>query len=318
MPWHLRGKNSASQTNRGLTDAMQRKLLVFGANGQVGREIASRARGLAVGFDRASVDICVEAAVRQAVRDHPPAAIVNAAAYTAVDRAETEPDAALRINRDGAAVLAETASSAGVPFIHLSTDYVFDGTKRTPYREFDPIAPLGAYGLSKAEGESAVRSWCPRHIILRTGWVYSAHGTNFVSTMLRLANERAELRIVDDQTGCPTAAADLADAILAITASAEKTNFSAWGTYHYRGADVLTWYGFACRIFQTAAEYGHKVPRLVPITTLDYPTPARRPAYTVLAMEKIEVTFGIRPRPLGDSLSECLGELLRDSGKSTA
>lgn len=296
----------------------ERKLLVFGANGQVGRELTTRARGRAMGFDRASVDISDEQAVREAVRRNHPAAIVNAAAYTAVDKAEAEPDEALRINRGGAAVLAATAASANVPFIHISTDYVFDGTKPTPYREVDPIAPLGAYGLSKAEGERAVRSRCPRHIILRTGWVYSPYGTNFVRTMLRLANERAELRIVDDQTGCPTAAADLADAILAITASAEKANFSAWGTYHYRGGDVLTWYGFACRIFRTAAGYGHKVPRLVPITTLDYPTAARRPASTVLAMEKIEVMFGIRSRPLRDSLSECLGELLRDSGKSTA
>ena len=219
---------------------MQRKLLVFGANGQVGREIASRARGLAVAFDRASVDICVEEAVRQAVRDHPPAAIVNAAAYTSVDKAESEPDEARRVNRDGAAVLAQAAASAGVPFVHLSTDYVFDGTKRTSYREDDPIAPLGAYGISKAEGEHAVKTICPRHVILRTAWVYSPYGTNFVGTMLRLAADRPELRIVDDQTGCPTAAADVADTIIAILAKANQPGFTAWGTYHYRGADIVT------------------------------------------------------------------------------
>jgi len=291
---------------------MQRKILVFGANGQVGREIAAQARGLAVRFDRASVDICVEAAVRQAVRDHPPAAIVNAAAYTAVDKAETEADEALSVNRDGAAVLAQAAASAGVPFIHLSTDYVFDGTKRTPYREDDPVAPLGAYGLSKAEGERAVRSICPRHVILRTAWVYSPYGSNFVRTMLRLGADRPELQIVDDQTGCPTAAADIAATIVAIIAKANQPDFTAWGTYHYCGADIVTWYGFANLIFEAATAYGQKAPQLVPISTAAYPTAARRPAYSVLAMEKLETTFGVRPRPLRECLRECLDALLND------
>ena len=291
---------------------MQRKILVFGANGQVGREIAAQARGLAVRFDRASVDICVETAVRQAVRDHPPAAIVNAAAYTAVDKAETEADEALSVNRDGAAVLAQAAASAGVPFIHLSTDYVFDGTKRTPYREDDPVAPLGVYGLSKAEGERAVRSICPQHVILLTAWVYSPYGTNFVRTMLRLAADRPELQIVDDQTGCPTAAADIAATIVAIIAKANQPGFTAWGTYHYCGADIVTWYGFANLIFETAAAYGQKTPQLIPISTAAYPTQARRPAYSVLAMEKLETTFGVRPRPLRECLRECLDALLND------
>ena len=299
-------------TNPKLTDTtgMQRKILVFGANGQVGRELTSRALGLAVGFDRASVDICVEAAVRQAVHDHPPAAIVNAAAYTAVDRAETEPDEAFRVNRDGAAVLAEAAASAGVPFIQLSTDYVFDGTKRAPYDEDDPVAPLGVYGLSKAEGERAVRSVCPRHVILRTAWVYSPYGTNFVRTMLRLAADRPELRIVDDQTGCPTAAADIASTIAAIVEKANQPAFTAWGTYHYCGADILSWYGFATRIFEAAATYGQKTPQLVPISTAAYPTQASRPAYSVLAMGKLERTFGIRPRPLREGLRGCLDALI--------
>ena len=166
---------------------MQRKILVFGANGQIGRALIGGAPQLTAGLDRSIADICSEDDVRRAVRDHPPLAIVNAAAYTAVDKAEAEPEQALRVNRDGAAVLAAAAAAADVPFIHISTDYVFDGTKRTPYREDDPIAPLGAYGLSKAEGERAVRGICAKHVILRTSWVYSPYGTNFVRTMLRLA-----------------------------------------------------------------------------------------------------------------------------------
>ena len=231
---------------------MQRRILVFGANGQVGRALIGEAPQLTAGFHRSSADICCEDDVRQAVRDHPPLAIVNAAAYTAVDKAEAEPEQALRVNRDGAALLAAAATAADVPFIHISTDYVFDGTKRTPYREDDPIAPLGAYGLSKAEGERAVRGICAKHVILRTSWVYSPYGTNFVRTMLRLAGEREELRIVNDQLGCPTAAADVASAILAIVEQVRAPNFSGWGTYHYCGRDAVTWYRFAELIFQAA------------------------------------------------------------------
>ena len=289
---------------------MQRKILVFGANGQVGREIIRRAGDAATGFDRASVDISDAVAVRQAVGTYYPLAIVNAAGYTAVDQAETDIDAALRTNRDGAAVLAEAASSANVPVVQISTDYVFDGAKRTPYREDDPVAPLNVYGRSKEAGERQVRSICAQHLILRTSWVFSPYGTNFVRTMLRLGAERSEIRIVDDQTGCPTAAADLAGAILAVLAKAAEPGFAAWGTYHYRGGDILTWHGFAKLIFEQAARYGQPVPRLVPIETAAFPSKATRPAYSVLSTEKIARTFGISPRPLRDSLRECLAELL--------
>ena len=289
---------------------MQRKILVFGANGQVGREIMRRAGDAATGFDRASVDISDAAAVKQAVLKHPPSAIVNVAGYTAVDQAETDIDAALRANRDGAAVLAEAAASANVPVVQISTDYVFDGAQRTPYREDDPVAPLNVYGRSKEAGERQVRSVCPQHLILRTSWVFSPYGTNFVRTMLRLGAERSELGVVDDQTGCPTAAADLAGAILAVLAKAAEPGFAAWGTYHYRGADILTWHGFAKLIFEQAARYGQPVPRLVPIETAAFPSKATRPAYSVLSTEKIAWTLGIRPRPLRDSLRECLDVLL--------
>lgn len=289
-----------------------RKVLVFGAHGQVGQELIARAKDAAIGFDHVSVDIADAAAVKRAVADFPPAALVNAAAYTAVDKAETDQEAAFRVNRDGAAVLAEAAHAAGVPFIHISTDYVFDGSKRTPYREDDPIAPLGVYGRSKADGEVAVRALCPHHLILRTAWVYSPRGSNFVRTMLRLAADRPELRIVDDQIGCPTAAADIAVAILKILALMEQPGFAAWGTYHYRGADIVSWYGFAEAIFELSALPGQKRPQFVPISTADYPTPARRPAYSVLATDKIEANFGIRPQPLRNSLQDCLRDLCRN------
>ena len=287
-------------------------MLVFGANGQVGRALTGHTATL--GFAHADVDICDTTAVDCVLRAHPGTAVVNAAAFTAVDRAESEPSEAVRVNTEGAANLARGAASAGAPFIHISTDYVFDGSKQSPYREHDPIGPLGIYGLSKAKSEEAVRRACPRHVILRTSWVYSPYGTNFVRTMLRLAGERSELQIVDDQIGCPTAAADIADAISTIVAAVRQPGFERWGIYHYCGKDIVTWFGFANLIFELASGYGQNKPRLLPIPTASYPTSARRPAYSVLATDKIESTFGIRPRPLRESLTDCLDVLLKNGG----
>jgi dTDP-4-dehydrorhamnose reductase len=289
---------------------MQRKILVFGAGGQVGRAIMRRASEAAIGFDRVSADIADAAAVSRAFRMHPALAAVNAAGYTAVDGAESEPEAALRINRDGAMVLAAAARAADLPLVQISTDYVFDGKKRAPYREDDPVGPLNVYGRSKEAGERMVRSACPQHIILRTSWVFSAYGTNFVRTMLRLATEREELKIVDDQTGSPTSADDLAGTILSVVARVTEPRFTAWGTYHYRGGSALTWCGFAKLIFEAAARHGRKMPRLVPVTSAAFKAKAERPAYSVLSMAKIAETFGIEPRPLSESLGECLDALL--------
>ncbi len=236
--------------------------------------------------------------------------IVNAAGYTAVDRAESEKEQAFLVNRDGARILAETAAAAHLPLLHISTDYVFDGRATAPYVETDAVAPLGIYAQSKEAGERAVRAAAPRHVILRTAWVYSPSGTNFVRTMLRLGSERSELSIVDDQLGCPTAAADVADAITTILAAAQGPGFDAWGTYHCVGADAVTWYGFARAIFECAAPFGVKPPKLRPVTTADYPLPAPRPAYSVLSTAKLERAFGIRPRPMRDSLNACLARLL--------
>jgi dTDP-4-dehydrorhamnose reductase len=289
---------------------MQHKALVFGANGQLGRELMRQAGDAATGLGHIDADIADKAAVERAVAKHVPSAIVNAAGYTAVDQAESDSAAAFRVNCNGAGVLAEVAASSNIPLIHVSTDYVFDGTKRTPYREDDPVAPLNVYGRSKEAGERSVREAHPRHVILRTSWVYSPHGANFVRTMLRLGGERPELRIVDDQTGCPTSAADLAGAILWILAASRAPRFDDWGTYHYCGQDTVTWFDFAQLIFDEAARHGRKTPRLMPTTTAAFAAKATRPAYSVLSPEKLTSTFGIGPRPLRDSLRECLGVLL--------
>ncbi len=289
------------------------KLLVFGGTGQIGHALTEAAQKLgweAPAPSHAEVDLCDARAVAESVRRHRPAVIVNAAGYTAVDRAESERDQAFGANRDGARILAEAAGAADLPLIHLSTDYVFDGRAATPYSEADAVGPLGVYAKSKEAGERAVRAAAPRHLILRTSWVYSPIGTNFLRTMLRLGSERPELSIVDDQLGCPTSAADIAVAVTTILTAAQASSFAAWGTYHCAGADAVTWYGFAKAIFDGAKQFGLAQPKLCPVTTAGCPRPAPRPAYSVLSTAKLERAFGIRPRPLRDSLTECLIRLL--------
>jgi dTDP-4-dehydrorhamnose reductase len=278
---------------------MSGPLLVFGAAGQVGRELMALAdtRGAeAVGLTRGEVDITDTAAVTRAIASAKPRLIVNCAAYTAVDRAETEPDRATAINATGAGVLAEAADRAGIPILHMSTDYVFDGSKQGAYREDDPIAPLGVYGRSKAEGEALVRA-VPRLIILRTAWVYGAYGNNFLKTMLRLAAERDQLRVVADQRGCPTATLDIAEAILAVDAELRASQAGAdnvFGTYHFAGTGATTWHGFARAIVEAQAERTGKNPSVEPIPSADFPTPARRPANSELDSSLFANTFAYR------------------------
>ena len=222
-------------------------ILIFGAAGQVGRELVdlADARGvLAVSVTRADADIADASAVATLIARHRPRLVVNAAAYTAVDKAESEPEAAARGNVEGPRVLAAAAAAVDVPILHLSTDYVFDGSKPGAYAEDDPIAPLGIYGRTKAEGEAAVRLANPRHVILRTAWVYGTHGNNFLKTMMRLAAERDRLRVVADQRGCPTATADIAAAILAVDAALARDPALA-GTFHFAGTGETSWHGFA-------------------------------------------------------------------------
>ncbi len=289
-------------------------VLVFGAGGQVGFELlrAAWAPGLTpVGLDRATGNVTNAEAVAAAIAAHRPALVVNASAYTAVDKAESEVDSAYAVNRDGPANLARSCAAACVPLVHISTDYVFDGaSKTTPWREDDPVAPQGVYAASKLAGEEAVRNFQPDHVILRTAWVFGAHGHNFVKTMLRLARERDLLRVVADQHGCPTPAADIAATIAAI-ARVRLTN-GAWtpGVFHYAGAPATTWHGFANRIVERAAARIGRRPTVEAITTADFPTPARRPANSILDTARIGQAYGVPPADWMAGLDQMLDEIL--------
>ena len=290
------------------------RVLVFGGGGQVGFDLARAGwpRGFGVrSLDRAEADITEPAAVAAALAGYDPGLVVNLAAYTAVDRAEREPEQAWAVNCTGAGHVARACAASGVPLLHLSTDYVFDGAKQAAYREEDTVNPLGEYGASKEAGERAVREAAPRHLILRTQWVYGVKGANFVRTMLRLGAERESLSVVADQWGSPTAAADIATALVAL-AERIAAGAEAWGTYHYAGAGVTTWHGFAEAIFDLAAPVLGRRPTIEPIATAQYPTPARRPLNGALDCGKIERQFGIPRRPWRTSLAAMLDELLRE------
>lgn len=258
---------------------------------------------------RPDIDLTRPHSLADAISRVSPAVVINAAAYTAVDRAESEPEQAFAVNAEGAGVLAGLCASGGIPLIHVSTDYVFDGAASSPYPVDAPIAPLGAYGRSKAEGEARVRAAAPRHVIARTAWVYGEHGANFLRTMLRLGAERPELGVVDDQHGSPTCTADLASALARIAGRALEPGFTGWGTYHVTNAGETTWCGFAREIFRLEAERGRPVPRLVPIPTSGYPTPARRPAYSVLDTGRTTAVFGIAMADWRDALARCFSRL---------
>ena len=287
-------------------------ILVFGAAGQVGRELVAlaAARGVpARGVTHAEADIADTDAVTALIAVHRPRLVVNAAAYTAVDKAESEPEAAARDNVAGPRVLAAAAAAAGVPIVHLSTDYVFDGSKLGAYREDDPIAPLGVYGRTKAEGEAAVRAANPYHVILRTAWVYGTFGNNFLKTMMRLAAERDRLRVVADQRGCPTATLDIAEAILAVDAAFARTP-DLVGTFHFAGTGATSWHGFAAAIVAAQAAQTGKQPPVDAIATSDYPTPAARPPNSVLDSSRFATTFGYRAKPWRDRTAEVVAALV--------
>ncbi len=287
------------------------KLLVTGAGGQVGRELVRAAGfgGEVVGLTRSDLDVTDREAVRRVVERYAPAAVINAAAYTAVDRAETEPDLAFSVNRDGPAHLAAACAAAGIPLVHFSTDYVFDGTKGVPYTEADPANPLGVYGQSKWAGEEAVRERLDRHVILRTSWVFSAHGHNFVKTMLRLSREREVLRVVADQRGNPTAAADIARLALEVAHRAATDPDAPRGTYHVAGAPATTWHGLAEAVVQEARQHGARAVRIEPIPTSAYPTPARRPPDARLDTGRLAEVWGIEPPPWRAALRRVVAEL---------
>jgi dTDP-4-dehydrorhamnose reductase len=294
------------------------KVLVFGAGGQVGYEVgrAPWPPGFTVvPFDRAALDITDDTAVASVLARERPDLAVNLAAYTAVDRAESEPDLAWKTNCAGAALVAACCADAGVPLVHFSTDYVFDGAKPTPYVEGDPVAPLGVYGASKEAGERAVRAALARHVILRTAWVYGAHGANFVKTILRHAAREPVLRVVADQRGAPTAAADLAAALVVVARQIAQGSCQEgaahWGTFHLTGAGAVSWHGFAEAIVDSAAPFLGRRPQVVPIASAEYRAAARRPANSLLDCRKIEQAYGIRPRPWQEGLASVVAELFR-------
>ena len=285
-------------------------IAIIGSNGQLGWELVRRAerRGYKVlALDLPELDITQPASIKGNLSSKKLSMVINAAAYTAVDRAESEPEQAFAVNRIGAAHMADFCAQALIPLIHVSTDYVFDGSKVGPYFEEDPVAPLGVYGQSKEAGEAEIRSRIQEHLIIRTAWLYGIHGQNFVKTMLHFGKEKEVMRVVGDQTGCPTCAADLADAILLMTDHILSGKEISWGTYHYCGEGSITWHGFAKAIFNYAEKYeSFSVREIIPITTDEYPTPAKRPPNSVLDCSKIERNFGIRPRPWEKSLADMI------------
>ena len=291
------------------------RVLVAGREGQVARALMTRlgSEGHQVtALEPPELDLTDENSVAAAMASVRPDLVVNAAAYTAVDRAEDQAEIAFAVNRDGAARLAAATTRAGVPFVHFSTDYVFDGAKGAPYVETDAPNPLGIYGRSKEEGERAVLAANPRSVVLRTAWVCSPDGANFVKTMLRLAAERDALRVVGDQHGAPTFAADLADAVARMAARlvAAPAGDAAFGLFHLSGLPHTTWFGFTAEILAQAALRGHARPALAPITTADYPTRAIRPPDGRMDCGKITRVHAIAPADWRASLGRCLDILV--------
>jgi dTDP-4-dehydrorhamnose reductase len=299
-----------------MTAAMDGPVLVTGSSGQLGAALGALAPSLpgagmvVVGrpqfdFDRPETMVAV-------LRTTAPSLVVNAAAYTAVDKAETEPEAAYRANRDAPAALAAWCADAGIPLIHISTDYVFDGLKGAPYLDTDPTSPTGVYGASKLAGEAAVLAACKQAIVLRTSWVYAAHGKNFVRTMLAARERAGGLRVVADQIGCPTSADDLAAAILQIVATIRRDGWQPddGGLYHAAGTGWTSWHGLAVAVFEEAARHGVATPPIAPIATADWPTPAKRPPDSRLDCTRLAARFDVQLPPWRLSVGPVVDRLL--------
>lgn len=298
------------------------RLLIAGWQGQVARGLVEAApacpdvKACAVG--RAALDICEARSIERALAQIEPTIVINSAAYTAVDKAETEVERAFALNRDGAGLLAAAAARRGVPIIHISTDYVYDGRKAGAYVEDDAPEPTTVFGRSKLEGEAAVREANPRHVILRTAWVFSPTGRNFVKTMLAQAAERERVRVVCDQRGSPTYAPHLVAAILELARqlSARKGADGPWGVYHAAGAGTTTWAGIAEEVFRCSAALGGPQAEVEPIPSVDYPTPAARLANSQLDCAKLERTFGLRLPAWQQGVAECVERLVRGSSSA--
>lgn len=290
------------------------KILVTGAEGQLARSLVERSQFHPavelVAIGRPDLDLAVPGAATAAIRSVQPQIVINAAAYTAVDKAEDEPNLAFRINAEAAGEVAEAAAAAGATVIQVSTDYVFDGSREGPYDETAPTAPLGVYGRSKLEGEQRVRAANPRHAIVRTAWVYSPFGNNFVKTMMNAARTRDVLTVVDDQIGSPTSALDLADGLLQMIDSwADDANRGLGSTYHLVGSGQTSWCGLARAVMAECAERSLPAAEVRPIATSDWPTKAKRPANSVLDSSMFARTFGFEMPEWQDSVRAVVGRL---------
>ena len=281
-------------------------VLVFGKSGQLATALRAHAGISVLALGRADVDITSVNAVRAAIRQHQPGLVINASAYTAVDKAEAERDAALALNATAPGIMAVCSAEAGAAFVHVSTDYVFDGEQGAPYAECHPTSPVNFYGETKLRGEQAVLNASDRAAVIRTSWVFSAGGANFVRTMLRLAGDRHEIGVVGDQHGRPTGASDLAEACLAVGERMAAADGSATGIFHFANAGDATWANFAEAVMKEAAGLGLKHARIRHITTPDYPTPAKRPRDSRLATSRIEALMGRATRPWSAPLREAL------------
>jgi dTDP-4-dehydrorhamnose reductase len=297
------------------------KVLVAGASGQVARALVDMAPGVPVdviALGRPELDLADAASIAAVVAGVSPSLVINAAAYTAVDQAESDEAAALALNAGGAGALAAAAARVGAPILHLSTDYVFAGDKDAAYAETDPVGPTGAYGRTKLAGERAVASANPQHLILRTAWVYSPFGKNFVKTMLRFAESREEMNVVHDQRGNPTSAHDIAGALWQLSQRiTDDPAALAPGTYHMTASGEASWAEFAEEIFRVSTELGGPSARVNRITTADYPTPARRPANSRLDSGKLARQWGIILPHWQASTRACVEELVKNKGWAT-
>ena len=289
------------------------RILVTGGAGQVGRELLRHpwpADVTVLAPGRETLDLTDGASVARWLDANPVDAVINSAAYTAVDRAETEVGEAFAANAQGPAILADLTRRASIPLLQVSTDYVFDGKSESGYREGDPVAPLGVYGASKLAGELAVRTGNPRAIVLRTAWVLSPHRNNFLKTMLRLAGDREEISVVSDQHGCPTSARDIADALATVSLRMIADRSAPTGVYHFVNAGETSWAGLASTIFDLSRSLQGPSARVKAIASSEYPTPARRPANSRLACGKIEADYGITPKPWPSAVEGIVNELL--------
>lgn len=290
-----------------------RLILVIGAHGQLGSELLRcdwPDGWTAHGTDRATLDLCDRTAISVIIGARPWSLVINSAAYTAVDRAENDPAEAWWINAVAPAVLGWACAQNDVPVIHVSTDYVFSGSNAAPWVEADPVGPLGVYGASKLGGEVAIRASRARYQIIRTAWVVSAHGRNFVKTMLRLASEKESIGVVDNQVGSPTSATDLAQAILAVAQDMLETPSWESGTLHFANSGNASWADFAIEIFRQSSARGGPSAEVVRISDSQFPTTARRPENSILSVEKYTKLIGSAPRPWQHALSDILDELI--------